>query len=267
MLKIGNKEFDTDHHTYIMAILNITPDSFSDGGKWEHIDAALRHTEQMIAEGADLIDIGGESTRPGYKKISDNEEIERIAPVIQAIKNNFGIPVSVDTYKSSVAKEALLLGADMINDIWGLKYDDAMASVIAEYHAACCLMHNKEEPVYHNFIRDVIDETAESIGIALKSGISKEKIMIDPGIGFGKTYEMNLELLKRLDEFCASDYPVLLGCSRKSVIGNTLHLSADQRLEGTLVTTVKAVLSGCAFVRVHDVKENFRAIKMASAIK
>lgn len=263
---IGNKEFDLKNNTYIMGILNVTPDSFSDGGKWNKKDTALWHTEKMISEGADIIDIGGESTRPGYSKITDEEEIQRVVPVIEAIKNNFDIPVSVDTYKPSVAEYALNAGADMINDIWGLKYDDNMAKLISKYKVPCCLMHNKTEPVYNDFLKDVFSEMLESVKIAENAGITRDKIIIDPGIGFGKTYEMNLMLLKHLDDFCKLDYPVLLGCSRKSVIGKTLELPAEERVEGTIVTTVKAVLSGCSFVRVHDVKENYRAVKMTKAI-
>lgn len=264
---IGNKNFDTDNHTYIMGILNVTPDSFSDGGKWNDIDRALRRTEEMIKEGADIIDIGGESTRPGYTMIPAEEEIDRTAPVIEAVKKRFDIPVSADTYKSAVARAALQSGADMINDIWGLVYDKNMAGVIAEYGAPCCIMHNRHEAVYNDLLPDIISDLEASVDIALNSGIKADKIVIDPGIGFGKTYEMNLLTLKNLDVFKSLGYPVLLGCSRKSVIGLTLDVPADQRLEGTIVTTVKAVFSGCAFVRVHDIKENFRAVKMAEAVR
>lgn len=264
---IGNKNFDTDNHTYIMGILNVTPDSFSDGGKWNDIDRALRRTEEMIKEGADIIDIGGESTRPGYTMIPAEEEIDRTAPVIEAVKKRFDIPVSADTYKSAVARAALESGADMINDIWGLVYDKNMAGVIAEYGASCCIMHNRHEAVYNDLLPDIISDLEASVDIALNSGIKADKIVIDPGIGFGKTYEMNLLTLKNLDVFKSLGYPVLLGCSRKSVIGLTLDVPADQRLEGTIVTTVKAVFSGCAFVRVHDIKENFRAVKMAEAVR
>lgn len=264
---IGNKNFDTDNHTYIMGILNVTPDSFSDGGKWNDIDRALRRTEEMIKEGADIIDIGGESARPGYTMIPAEEEIDRTAPVIEAVKKRFDIPVSADTYKSAVARAALQSGADMINDIWGLVYDKNMAGVIAEYGASCCIMHNRHEAVYNDLLPDIISDLEASVDIALNSGIKADKIVIDPGIGFGKTYEMNLLTLKNLDVFKSLGYPVLLGCSRKSVIGVTLDVPADQRLEGTIVTTVKAVFSGCAFVRVHDIKENFRAVKMAEAVR
>lgn len=265
-MKIGSKVFDTKNNTYIMGILNITPDSFSDGGKWNNIDKALKHTEKMISEGADIIDIGGESTRPGYVQITAEEEISRVVPVTEEIKKRFDIPLSVDTYKSSVAKAALDGGADMINDIWGLQYDPKIAETISHYNAVCCLMHNRNEAVYKDLIQDIKNDLEKCITDAKTAGIDNDKIIIDPGIGFGKTYGMNLEVLKELKEFANLGYPVLLGCSRKSVIGNTLSLAADERLEGTLVTTVKAVICGCAFVRVHDVKENYRAIKMAQAI-
>lgn len=266
-MRIGNREFDTEHQTYVMGILNVTPDSFSDGGKWNDMDRALRHVEEMIREGADVIDVGGESTRPGHQKISDEEETQRVAPVIEALKKRFDVPVSVDTYKSSVAAAAIEAGVDLLNDIWGFRYDSKMAALAAASQVACCLMHNKDEAVYRDFMKDMMEETLECARIALQAGVAKDRILLDPGIGFGKTYEMNLEALRRLDEFCSLGYPVLLGTSRKSVIGLTLDLPADQRLEGTLVTTVLAVQTGCAFVRVHDIRENRRAIQMMEAIQ
>ena len=266
-MKIGNREFDFSRHTYIMGILNVTPDSFSDGGKWNDMDRALRHVEEMIREGADVIDVGGESTRPGHQKISDEEETQRVAPVIEALKKRFDVPVSVDTYKSSVAAAAIEAGVDLLNDIWGFRYDSKMAALAAASQVACCLMHNKDEAVYRDFMKDMMEETLECARIALQAGVAKDRILLDPGIGFGKTYEMNLEALRRLDEFCSLGYPVLLGTSRKSVIGLTLDLPADQRLEGTLVTTVLAVQTGCAFVRVHDIREKRRAIQMMEAIQ
>ena len=266
-MKIGNREFDFSRHTYIMGILNVTPDSFSDGGKWNDMDRALRHVEEMIREGADVIDVGGESTRPGHQKISDEEETQRVAPVIEALKKRFDVPVSVDTYKSSVAAVAIEAGVDLLNDIWGFRYDSKMAALAAASQVACCLMHNKDEAVYRDFMKDMMEETLECARIALQAGVAKDRILLDPGIGFGNNYEMNLEALRRLDEFCSLGYPVLLGTSRKSVIGLTLDLPADQRLEGTLVTTVLAVQTGCAFVRVHDIRENRRAIQMMEAIQ
>lgn len=265
-MKIGNKEFDVKNETYIMGILNVTPDSFSDGGKWQGLDDAMRHTEEMIRAGAAIIDVGGESTRPGYTKISDDEEISRVLPVIEAIKGHFDIPVSVDTYKSKVAKAAIGAGADLINDIWGLKYDDEMAGVIAESGLPCCLMHNRKEMDYTDFLRDVQDDLRKSIELARAAGISDEKIILDPGVGFAKTLEQNLQITHHLEVISELGYPVLLGTSRKSMIGLTLNLPKDEREEGTLVTTVMAVEKHVAFVRVHDVEKNRRAIEMTRAI-
>ncbi len=263
---IGNREFDTAHHTYVMGILNVTPDSFSDGGKWNDKDAALKHVEQMLEDGMDILDIGGESTRPGYTKLSDEEEIERVLPVIRAVKERFDVPVSLDTYKSQVALAGIHAGVDLINDIWGLKYDPKMAGVIAEGNVACCLMHNRAKAEYENYLADVVSDLRECVALADAAGIPKDKIILDPGVGFGKTYEHNLQIIRSLEVLHELGLPVLLGTSRKSVIGLTLDLPASEREEGTLATTVMAVQKGCAFVRVHDVKKNVRAIKMCEAI-
>lgn len=265
-MKIGQREFQDSGHTYVMGILNVTPDSFSDGGKYTEMDQALRHVEEMIGEGMDILDIGGESTRRGYTLLSDEEEISRVVPVIEKVESEFNIPISLDTYKSAVAEAGIRAGADMINDIWGLKYDDRLADVIARAQVPCCLMHNRKEPDYHNYMEDVLEDLRETIRIAHRAGISDENIMLDPGVGFGKTYENNLEIIGSLDRLKELGYPVLLGTSRKSVIGLTLDLPASERVEGTLVTTVYAVLKGASYVRVHDVKENVRAIRMAEAI-
>lgn len=265
-MKIGGTIFDIGHRTYIMGILNVTPDSFSDGGRFQDADAALRHAEEMIRDGADILDVGGESTRPGHVQVSEEEEIRRVVPVIRRLKEQFDIPVSIDTYKSRVARAALDAGADLVNDIWGLKYDRELAGVIAEYGVPCCLMHNREKAEYKAFIPEVLEDLRESVGLAEAAGISGERIILDPGIGFGKTYEMNLEMLRHLQELKSLGYPILLGTSRKSVIGLTLDLPADQREEGTLVTTVLGIQSGCSFVRVHDVKANVRAARMTEAI-
>lgn len=266
-MKIGNRDFDTTNHTYIMGILNVTPDSFSDGGKWTVPDQALYRVEEMIMEGAAIIDVGGESTRPGHSQIFDEEEMARVLPVIEAVKARFDVPVSLDTYKSSVASEGIKAGADMINDVWGLKYDMDMAQVIADAGVACCLMHNRNETVYQDFMPEVLNDLEVSLEMAQRAGISYEKICLDPGVGFGKTYEQNLLILRKLDALHALGLPVLLGTSRKSVIGLTLDLPTEERLEGTLATSVMAVMKGIAFVRVHDIKENLRAIRMAEAIK
>ena len=265
-MRIGKKEFDTKNNTYIMGILNVTPDSFSDGGKFNNLDAALYHAEEMIKEGADIIDIGGESTRPGHVVITDEEEISRVTPVIEAVKARFDAPVSIDTYKGNVAEAALQAGADLVNDIWGFKHDRKVAQLTAQYGAACCLMHNKAEAVYENFLEDMVKDMEECVRIAREAGVADDKIILDPGVGFGKTYEMNLEAIHHVDVLHRLGFPVLLGTSRKSVIGLTLDLPADQRVEGTLVTTVMGVMKGCAFVRVHDIKENKRAIHMTKAI-
>lgn len=249
-----------------MGILNVTPDSFSDGGKWKDMDKALRHVEQMLEEGMDILDIGGESTRPGYTLLSAEEEMARVVPVIEAVKERFEVPISLDTYKGSVAGEGIRAGADMINDIWGLKYDADMARVIADSGVACCLMHNRKESNYRNLVQDVQSDLLESIRLAQEAGVGQDKIMLDPGVGFAKTYEDNLYIVNHLEELQKLGYPLLLGCSRKSMIGLTLNLPVEERLEGTLATTVLAALKGCMLVRVHDVKENVRAIRMAEAI-
>ena len=265
-MKIGGKEFDTKNNTYIMGILNVTPDSLSDGGRYDKPDAALRHAEQLVREGADVIDVGGESTRPGHIQITDEEEIRRVVPVIEALKRRFDVPVSIDTYKSCVAEAALDAGADLVNDIWGLKYDERMASVIAGRGAACCLMHNRNTAAYSDFLVDFMEDMRGCVETARRAGIADDRILLDPGVGFGKTYEMNLEIISRLEIMHELGYPILLGTSRKSVIGLTLDLPADQREEGTLVTTVYGVQKGCAFVRVHDVEKNRRAIEMTRAL-
>ena len=266
-MKIGNREFDLENNCYIMGILNVTPDSFSDGGKYNEMDKALHHVEEMIEQGMDILDIGGESTRPGYTLLSDEEEIERVTPVIEKVKTEFNIPISLDTYKSRVAKVGLQAGADLINDIWGLKYDENMAGVIADFQVPCCLMHNRKEADYRNYMEDVLEDLRETLKIADRAGIAKDNIILDPGVGFGKTYEQNVEIIAKVDRLKELGCPVLLGTSRKSVIGLTLNLPSDQRVEGTLTTSAVGVLKGCSIFRVHDVKENSRAVKMAMKIK
>ena len=265
-MNIGKYNFDLEKEPVIMGILNVTPDSFSDGGKFNNLDAALKHTEEMIKDGAKIIDVGGESTRPGYTLISDEEEIGRVVPVIEAIKKNFDVPVSIDTYKSDVAEAALQAGADLVNDIWGFQYDEKMAGLVKKYDAACCLMHNKNEAVYKDFLKDMYAELQKCVDTAKAAGIEDDRIMLDPGVGFGKTYEMNLDVMKHLDLFNGLGYPMLLGTSRKSMIGLTLDLPVTEREEGTLVTTVMAVQSHYGFVRVHDAEKNRRAIKMTEVI-
>ena len=261
MLDYGKK-------TYIMGILNVTPDSFSDGGDYTNIDIAVNHAKEMIELGADMIDLGGESTRPGHKFVSAEEEISRIVPVIKRLKEEINVPISIDTYKSEVAEEALKLGVDMVNDVWGLTYDGKMADVVAKYDGEVCIMHNQEGTDYDKDIMEAIKEFLQnSIDMALKAGVKKEKIVLDPGIGFGKTYEQNIEVLERLGELRDLGYPVLLGTSRKSVLGKTLENSTPkERVNATVATTVLGVKDGVDIVRLHDVKENKEAAMVADAI-
>lgn len=265
-MKIGNKEFKLGERTYVMGILNATPDSFSDGGKFNEVEIALKRVEEMISQGADIIDVGGESTRPNFTVVEVDDEINRVVPVIKAIKEKFDITVSIDTYKAKTAEAAIKAGADIINDVWGFKKDKSMASVAAKYDVPCILMHNREDKPYENLMEDVKNDLIESIKIAMDAGVKKESIILDPGIGFAKTYEENLIVMKNVKEIRDMGYPVLLGTSRKSMIGNTLNLPVDQRVEGTLVTTVMGIMSGCEFIRVHDVLENKRACIMTDKI-
>ena len=265
-MKIGNKEFKLGERTYVMGILNATPDSFSDGGKFNEVEIALKRVEEMISQGADIIDVGGESTRPNFTVVEVDDEINRVVPVIKAIKEKFDITVSIDTYKAKTAEAAIKAGADIINDVWGFKKDKNMASVAAKYDVPCILMHNREDKPYENLMEDVKNDLMESIKIAMDAGVKKENIILDPGIGFAKTYEENLIVMKNVKEIRYMGYPVLLGTSRKSMIGNTLNLPVDQRVEGTLVTTVMGIMSGCEFIRVHDVLENKRACIMTDKI-
>ena len=267
-MRIGNREFDTENGVYVMGILNVTPDSFSDGGRWLERDAALRQAAKMAAEGAAIIDIGGESTRPGHRPVGAEEEAARVLPVIAAVKRETGLPVSVDTYRHETARLALEAGADMINDIWGLRYDGGeMARLIAQSGAACCLMHNRKSAEYRDFMPELLEDLRGTLDQAAAAGIARERIILDPGIGFAKSCEQNLTAMHRLDELAALGCPVLLAASRKSVIGLSLGLPVEERLEGTLATTAIGVLQGATFVRVHDVKENLRAARMALAIR
>lgn len=265
-MKIGNKEFKLGKRTYIMGILNVTPDSFSDGGKFNSIERALKHAREMIAEGADILDVGGESTRPNHTPVGEEEEIKRIVPVIEALSREFDVPISIDTYKAAVAEAAIKAGANLINDVWGFKKDSNMAKVAAKYEVPCCIMHNRCDSSYNNLIENIIEDLKESLTIAEKAGVKRENIILDPGIGFAKTYEENLATMKELEKICNMGYPVLLGTSRKSMIGIALDLPVTERCEGTVATTVIGIMKGCDFVRVHDVKENKRAAVMTDAI-
>lgn len=266
-MKIGNKDFKIGERTYIMGILNFTPDSFSDGGKFDDIDAALAHVKDMIESGADIIDIGGESTRPNHTPVGEDEEIKRIVPIIKAVKEMFDIPISIDTYKAKVAEKAIEAGADLINDIWGFNKDKDMARVAAKYNVPCCLMHNRESENYKDLMEDILEDLRESIKIAKDAGVKDENIILDPGIGFAKSHEQNLETMNKLERLKELGYPVLLGTSRKRMIGFTLDLPVEERVEGTVATTVIGIMKdACDFVRVHDVLENARAAKMTDAI-
>lgn len=265
-MKIGNKEIDLDKRTYIMAILNVTPDSFSDGGKYNEVEQAVKRAKQMVEEGADIIDIGGESTRPGADYISEEEEIKRVIPIIKAIKNELDVLISIDTYKSKTAEEAIKAGADIINDVWGFKRDKNMAEVALKYDIPCILMHNRENKPYTNLMKNVIEDLIESINIALDAGVKRENIILDPGIGFAKNYEENLIVMNNLEKIVNIGFPVLLATSKKSMIGLALDLPVDERGEGTIATTVMGIMKGCKFVRVHNVLENKRACIMTDKI-
>lgn len=249
--------------TLIMGIVNTTPDSFSDGGRYNTVEQAVTHAKKLVEDGADILDIGGESTRPGSAAVSLEEELQRVIPVIKAIRNEIKeIPISIDTYKAEVAQQAILAGADIINDIWGAKADPRMANVAAEYQVPIILMHNRQNKNYHHLINDMKADLLESIDICKKAGVQDDAIWIDPGIGFAKTFEHNLEVMAKLEQFVAMGYPVLLGTSRKSFIGLALDLPVEERLEGTLATVCYGVQKGCQVIRVHDVKETVRACEM-----
>lgn len=265
-MRIGNKEFNIGERTYIMGILNVTPDSFSDGGKFNEIEAAVAQAKKLVEDGADIIDIGGESTRPGAEYVTEEEEIKRVVPIIKAIKEQLDVIISIDTYKSKTAEEAVKAGADIINDIWGAKYDKNIAKVAAKYNVPIILMHNRQPKPYENLMKDVVADLQESIDIAIKAGVKKENIILDPGIGFAKTYEENLIVMNNCEIIKEMGYPVLLGTSRKSMIGLTLNLPVNERVEGTLATTVMGIMKGLEFVRVHDVLENKRVAVMTDAI-
>lgn len=256
-----------------MGVLNLTPDSFYDGGKYNTPDKALGRVEQMVSCGADIIDLGGESTRPGSEPVSAEEELKRVLPVIRKIKSSFDIPLSVDTTKSEVASAALEEGASIINDISGLRFDVRMAGVAAEYGAGIILMHTPSRPRdmqshtdYESLLDNIADYLSESADIALEAGVSRESIVIDPGFGFGKTAEQNLELLGKLNRLTGLGYPVMIGTSNKSFIGKTLDCGIEERLEGTAATVAIGIMNGASIVRVHDTKQMKRVCRMADAV-
>ena len=272
-MKIGGKTFDFNKRTYIMGILNVTPDSFSDGGKYINFNDAVAHGRKMIEDGADIIDVGGESTRPGATPVSAAEEIKRVIPVIKELAKVKGAVISIDTTKSPVAEAAIKAGASMINDVSALRFDKKIAKVAARHNAALVLMHMlgnprvmQENPVYGDLISDIISCLQNSVSIAIKGGVRQNRIIVDPGFGFGKIVEHNLEILRRLKELKALGSPVMIGTSRKSTIGKVLGLPPDKRLEGTAATVTAAIAGGANFVRVHDVEEMSRVAKMADSI-
>ncbi len=274
-LKWQNFDFDFSQKTYIMGILNVTPDSFSDGGQFFNKDKAVEQAFRMIEDGADIIDVGGESTRPGAAEVSVKEEIKRVVPIIKAITKQASVPVSIDTYKASVAEAAVSAGASMINDISGLRFDPEMPDLAAKSKVPVVIMHiqgtpknMQRHPYYKALIPEIMDYLREGISIARRSGISDEKIIIDPGIGFGKTVAHNLEIINRLNEFKGFEKPILLGHSRKAFIGNILDdAPAADRLEGTAAAAAIGIFNGADIIRVHDIKEMARVARIADEIK
>ncbi|MCL6475797.1 MAG: dihydropteroate synthase [Firmicutes bacterium] len=260
--------------TVVMGILNVTPDSFYDGGRYAQVEAAVQRALQMVEEGADVLDIGGESTRPGSLPVPEEEELRRVLPVIQAVHERTDVPISIDTTKSRVAERALQAGACMVNDISGLGFDPRMAEVVARHGALCCIMHiqgtpqtMQQNPQYEDVVRDISRYFEERLALAEQAGIPRENIWLDPGIGFGKTVEHNLEILRRLREFTALGLPILIGTSRKSFIGKILgDLPPEERLEGTAATVAIAIMNGANAVRVHDVREMVRVARMTDAV-
>lgn len=265
-LTIKGKKYNLRDKTLIMGILNVTPDSFSDGGHFYEPTAAVEHALRMVEEGAHIIDIGGESTRPGSTPVSAAEEAARVIPVLRAVVASTSIPVSIDTYKAAVAEQALEAGAAMLNDIWGGKKDSAMLTLAASANVPICLMYNRTEAVYTDLLAEIKADLLESVELALQAGVRAENIILDPGIGFGKTNEQDLIVMKRLREIAALGYPLLLGTSRKSLIGKVLDLPTDRRLEGIAATVAYGITCGARIVRVHDVLPMSRVAKMTDAM-
>lgn len=274
-LNVSDYTFDFNQRTYIMGIVNVTPDSFSDGGMYFDKNTAVRRAIQMAEDGADIIDIGGESTRPGAEPVTIEEELRRTVPVIKSVAKHVHIPISIDTYKSEVAQRALDAGAAMINDISGLNFDPEMSRVAAESGVPVIIMHIKGEPknmqknpFYHALIPEICEYLKDSIQRAVDTGISEEKIIIDPGIGFGKSFEHNLEIIHKLAEFQSLGKPVMVGPSRKAFLGKILgDVSPEQRLEGTAAAVAISIMNGADMIRVHDVREMVKIAKVADAIK
>lgn len=264
----GEKQLELGKKTLVMGVLNVTPDSFSDGGKYNDLSLAVEHAHKMVEDGADIIDLGGESTRPygGNKPISAEEETARVLPILERLVKELPVPVSLDTYKAETAREALKIGVHMINDVWGLQKDPDMASVVEEYKVPVIVMHNKTEPGYRDLLGEITAFLRQSIQIAEAVGIPKNNVIIDPGIGFAKTRVDNLVVMRRLKELQALGCPVLLGTSRKAFIGSTLDLPPEERVEGTAATVAFGIANGADIVRVHDVKEMVRVARMTDAL-
>jgi dihydropteroate synthase len=266
-LTINGITLDYTAETFVMGILNVTPDSFSDGGKYNNVEAAVAQAKKMVAEGAKIIDVGGESTRPGYERISDEDEIARIVPVIQALVAEVPAVISVDTYKANVARAAIEAGAHIINDIWGAQAEPEIAHVAADLNVPIILMHNRDNTNYGaNFWMAAKADLEKSIAIAKDAGIPDSHIILDPGIGFAKTTAQNIEMMQHLEDLVAMGFPVLLATSRKSMIGNVLKLPVEERIEGTGATVVYGIEKGCHMIRVHDVKEMARSTHMADIL-
>lgn len=265
--RLGGTDIDFSKETVIMGILNVTPDSFSDGGRYSQTDAALRRATEMMKDGAKIIDIGGESTRPGHTPVSLEEELERTIPVIEVLSRELDCAISIDTYKASVAEEAMKAGAHIINDVWGAKREPRIAEVANQYGAPIILMHNREQAIYEgNFGDELLADIEESITIARNAGVAEHNIWLDPGIGFAKDIHENIEAMQSLDRLSALGYPVLLGTSKKSLIGKVLDLPIDERMEGTGATVCYGIEHGCHIVRVHDVKEIARMVRMMDVL-
>jgi dihydropteroate synthase len=263
----GGIKLELGKRTLIMGILNATPDSFSDGGRYNHAEAAAERAAAMVEEGVDIIDIGAESTRPGFEPVSVEKELRRLLPVIRAVREAAPhVPISIDTYKAETARQALEAGAHIINDIWGLKYDPFMAAVAAEYSCPVIISHNRPARDYSDLVPDVLADLQSSVAIALQAGVEASQIWLDPGLGFAKDHDDNLEFMGRLSELTELGYPVLLGTSRKRFIRQTLDLTVDDLAEGTAATTTLGIAQGCQIVRVHDVRANKRTAMMTDAI-
>ncbi|TQR28633.1 dihydropteroate synthase [Lysinibacillus sphaericus] len=266
-LTINGITLDYTAETFVMGILNVTPDSFSDGGKYNNVEAAVAQAKKMVADGAKIIDVGGESTRPGYERISDEDEIARIVPVIQALVAEVPAVISVDTYKANVARAAIEAGAHIINDIWGAQAEPEIAQVAAHLNVPIILMHNRDNTNYGtDFWMTAKADLEKSIAVARNAGIPDNHIILDPGIGFAKTTAQNIEMMQHLEDLVAMGYPVLLATSRKSMIGNVLKLPVEERIEGTGATVVYGIEKGCHMIRVHDVKEMARSTHMADIL-